>query len=30
MTQKQKIIQAKVGLLDLAKQLGNSLPQRKL
>ncbi len=30
MTQEQKIIRAKVGLLELAKQLGNSLPQRKL
>jgi hypothetical protein len=26
MTQDQKIIRAKVGLLELAKQLGNSLP----
>ena len=29
MTQEQKIIRAKVGLLELAKQLGNSLPLRK-
>ena len=29
MTQDQKIIRAKVGLLELAKQLGNSLPQRR-
>jgi hypothetical protein len=29
MTQDQKIIRAKVGLLELAKQLGNSLPLRK-
>jgi hypothetical protein len=29
MTQEQKIIRAKVGLLELAKQLGNSLPSRK-
>jgi hypothetical protein len=27
MTQEQKIIWAKVGLLELAKQLGNSLPR---
>ena len=29
MTQEQKIIRAKLGLLELAKQLGNSLPPRK-
>ena len=29
MTQDQKIIRAKVGLLELARQLGNSLPQRR-
>ena len=29
MTQEQKIIRAKVGLLELAKQLGNSLPPRR-
>ena len=29
MTQEQKIIRAKVGLLELAKQLGNSLPSRR-
>jgi hypothetical protein len=29
MTQKEKIIRAKVGLLELAKQLGSSLPPRK-
>ena len=29
MTQEQKIIRAKVGLLELARQLGNSLPPRK-
>ena len=29
MTQEQKIIRAKVGLLELAKQLGNSLPPAK-
>jgi hypothetical protein len=29
MTQDQKIIRAKLGLLELAKQLGNSLPQRR-
>ena len=29
MTQEQKIIRAKVGLLELAKQLGNSLPLRR-
>ena len=27
MTQAQKVIRAKVGLLELAKQLGNSLPR---
>ncbi len=27
MTQEQKIIRVKVGLLELAKQLGNSLPR---
>jgi len=29
MTQDQKIIRAKVGLLELAKQPGNSLPLRR-
>ena len=29
MTQAQKVIRAKVGLLELAKQLGNSLPPRR-
>jgi len=29
MTQEQKIIRAKIGLLELAKQLGNSLPPRR-
>ena len=29
LTQEQKIIRAKLGLLELAKQLGNSLPSRK-
>ena len=29
MTQEQKIIRAKLGLLELAKQLGNSLPLRR-
>jgi hypothetical protein len=29
MTQAQKVIRAKVGLLELAKQLGNSLPSRR-
>jgi hypothetical protein len=29
MTQAQKVIRAKVGLLELAKQLGNSLPRRR-
>jgi hypothetical protein len=29
MTQAQQVIRAKVGLLELAKQLGNSLPPRK-
>ena len=29
MTQEQKIIRVKVGLLELAKQLGKSLPPRR-
>jgi hypothetical protein len=29
MTQEQKIIRAKLGLLELAKQLGNSRPPRR-